>query len=220
VFVGVAFLISGFFTVKIVECQMLSGDACPEELTQSLTLLHGESMFFKDYSQKLRNSQTLAQPVSLVQFKKMFPQTVIIIFQAEPAAYTIQHNGETTVVSKTGRIFTHPLDVTGLMSVEVPGDFITSDGFINTTIHQTLLSIIDTSAELAIPLTKITWVDKSTIQLSIENRTEIFIIDSERPTLELHKLTLVLKSGEYRDIAKPKHELDLRFTMPVLRTRP
>ena len=64
------------------------------------------------------------------------------------------------------------------------------------------------------------WVDKSTIQLSIENRSEMFVIDSEQPTLELHRLAIVLASNEYRAISEPKQELDLRFTMPVLRTQP
>lgn len=216
----VFFLVRSFFTVKTIDCQLLSGETCSPELISSLDPLLGSSMFFEDYSQKFSTSQSLNQPVSLVTFKKELPNSLLIVFQQEPTAYTIKSGDTTVVVSKTGRIFTHQMDTTGLMLVEMTGEFTTSEGFVDSSIHQSILGIILTSSELQLPLTQITWVDKSTIKLSMENRTEVFIIDSERPSLELNKISLVLKSNEYRNIEEPKQELDVRFTMPVLRTQP
>jgi hypothetical protein len=217
---GVVVIIRNVFTVKNIECQLLTTESCPQELLESLSSVRGSSMFFEDYTQKLTDSQTTSQPVSLVIFKKKLPDTLTVTFQQEPTAYTILHSEQPVIVSKTGRIFTQEMDTSGLLPVEIAGEFTTAEGFIDFTIHQTILSIIETCNQLSIPITLITWVDKSTIKLSMENRTELFIIDSEKPTLEINRLALILKSGEYRNIPESKQELDLRFTMPVLRIQP
>lgn len=215
--VGASFGLKKFFTVHTIECTLLSGGACPPELLQSLSVLQGQNMFFEDYTKKLLTSETLHQPVSVVSIKKYFPQTVIVILQQEPPAYVITHNGSPTVVSKSGRIFNHQMDSSGLIPVEIPDSVINTEGFIDSQIHQVILTLIDTSSQMHFPLTKIAWVDKSTIKLSMENSSEVFILDSEHPIEQLNKLSLVLKSGEYKDVKEPKVELDLRFTMPVLR---
>ena len=84
----------------------------------------------------------------------------------------------------------------------------------------TVRIIIDTIEELSLPINQLTWLDKSTIQLSMIDRSEIAVIDSESPRLELQRLSLILQSKEYQALSEPKKELDLRFTMPVLRTSP
>lgn len=210
---------SRFFTVNAIECVLIS-NPCPEELSSSLEPLLGHQMFFEDYSQLLTESYAFTQPVSLIDIKKKFPRTVIVTFQPEAAAYVWSHDNTAVVISQTGKIFTQQFQNPPKLIVESTDRIDTDTGKIDPAIHHTILSIQTTAEELLLPLTRITWVDKSTIRLTMENSTEIFILDSERPTLELHKLAMVLKSGEYKNIAEPKAELDLRFTMPVLRTQP
>lgn len=177
-------------------------------------------MFFEDYSEKISQTQASSQPVSLVDISKKFPRTLIVTFQQEAAAYTVIFNGETTVISQSGKMFANNFETTPPIVVEALENINAENRTIESSIHHTVLSILATASELKLPLTKITWVDKSTIRLSMENRAETFILDSEKPALELNRLSLVLKSGEYKNISEQKTELDLRFAMPVLRTQP
>lgn len=215
--VGAVIGLRKFFTVHTVQCQLLSGDTCSPDLNQAVSVLVGQNMFFENYTKKVLTSEILQQPVSVVKIKKIFPQTVIVVLQQEAAAYIISHAGTNQVVSQTGRIFTHQVNSSGLITAEIPEELITQQGFIDSGAHQVVLTILNTSSQLQLPLTKIIWVDKSTIKLSMENSSEQFILDGEHPVEQLNKLSLVLKSGEYKTIAQPKAELDLRFTMPVLR---
>lgn len=208
------------FSIKHIECQIINQESCNTQLIESLKPLTNQPLFFKDYVHVLQMSQTINQPVTIVSIKKKLPDTLYITFQLEPAVYSITKSDTKNIVSESGKIFQGVADASNIFSVETEQELSTEQGFVFPDVHHTVLTIITTAKELKLPLTKLSWVDKSTIKLSMENREELYIVDSDSPRLQLHKLSMVLKSSEYREIAEPKLELDLRFNMPVLRTQP
>lgn len=213
-------LTKSFLSVKTIECHITSDEACSQDLIQALEGIRGKSMFFTNYEKMLDQSQLSKQPVTLTTIQKKFPDTVMLTFKYEPAEYVVIQPSGTNVISETGKAFAGDYDTTGLLPIQSDQDLISDTGYIDTEVHHTILAILTTVEELKLPLTHVYWVDKSTIRLSMENREEGFIVDSESPRLQLYTLSLVLKSNEYRDVSEKKSELDLRFNMPVLRTQP
>lgn len=217
---GAVLSAKSLLSVKNVECHLLSGQQCSPELVETLQALQGKSMLFEDYASAGANSPSTKQPVTLVAIKKKLPSTVIVTFKHEAAEYVLVEPDQTSIISETAKAFTGEYNTDGLLFVQSDQNLISENGYIEPDVHHTIMTIKQTAKEIQLPLTGFHWVDKSTIKLSMENREEQFIVDSESPRLQLHTISLILKSNEYRDISEKKTELDLRFNMPVLRTQP
>ena len=205
------------FRVQTVECRLLGAEACPDDLVQTLQFIINQPLFFVDFSKQISTVQ-LPQPVRLSKISKKLPSTLRLSFQLEPVAYVISTDQDIFFVSQSGQLYQQQFEQTGLVQVRLLSAWSHQSGSVELFIHHSLLAIIAGCQQLKLPLQTITWLDNSTIQLSMENRSEIFVIDSQQPNLELHRLALVLQSGEYQALTQSKQELDLRFKMPVLRT--
>lgn len=229
IFVVVAILVllasavatSRFFTVQALGCQLTDGSECPPELQTQIEVLKNQPMFFTNYNKILSEKATVSQPYSLTHITKRLPNTLHTTFSSEQPLLLLHQAGSYHVISTTGKAFPQTEEtaasLTHLLLVET--DQITIDN--NVVIPEflsTMIEIARSTEEYRLPIEKITWVDKSTIRLSMKERQELAIIDSESPAIELQRLFLVLQSKEYQNLPESKQELDVRFTMPVLRT--
>lgn len=220
VIIGTAYFISKIFTVEIVSCNLTTGDACPESLTQSVSSLKGTPMFFTDYEQILLANQVLSQPYSLASISKSLPSTLQLTFTPEQPLVLLKQMDSLHVISTTGKSFPQSEETAlqgTLITLKTDQPIITGS-LLESDVLTTIKTILASNEEFSLQIEQITWLDKSTIRLSMKDREEIAIIDSESPRLELQRLALVSRSSEYQQIPESKQELDLRFTMPVLRT--
>lgn len=216
---GLWLVMTRILIIKNVECHVLNQPSCPSDLNQAVSSLQTHRMFFEDYSTTLAATPATSLPVSLVKIEKVLPDTIHVTFQSEPVLYSVLFEDSVRSVALSGKTFSDVASPDTVITIEAAQPLLAEDNTIPPDIHHTILSILDTTEELRLPLTRVTWVDKSTIQLSMEDRAELFIVDSVSPRQQLYKLSLVLKSSEYREVPAVKQELDLRFNMPVLRTR-
>lgn len=213
-------LIANYFKVKQILCFVQNQQACSPQLISALEQsLLGQPMFFKDYLPVLVSSGKLTEPVSLVYVTKRLPDTLELGFQQELPLYIINYNNQQAVVSTSGRLFQHAVATASNYFIINSQSDLSLNGMIQPDIHHTLSSLVTTLQELDLAVKDITWVDKSTIRLSMDERAVEAVIDSEHPKQELHKLAVIMKSREYQEFTEPVKEIDLRFTMPVLRTQ-
>lgn len=221
--IAIGYATSQFFTVQKIDCVLTDGSECPDELKTQLDVLKDSSMFFTDYTHTLSQNSSVSQPYSLKKISKRLPATVITTFASEQSLVLLHQPASYHVISATGKAFPQTEEAAASLShlllVETNQSLI-SDNIVTSEFLTTMIEIIKSTEEFGLPIEKITWVDKSTIRLSMKERQEQAIIDSESPTIELQRLFLILQSTEYQNLSESKQELDLRFTMPVLRTEP
>ena len=221
--IAIGYATSQFFTVQKIDCVLTDRSECPDELTAQLEVLKNSPMFFTDYNQILSQNSTVSQPYSLKKISKRLPSTLIATFTSEQPLVLLHQPDSYHVISATGKAFPQTEEtatsLSHLLLVETDQSLI-SDNSVTSEFLTTMIEILRSTDEYRLPIEKITWVDKSTIRLSMKERSEQAIIDSESPAIELQRLFLILQSKEYQNLSESKQELDLRFTMPVLRTEP
>jgi cell division septal protein FtsQ len=221
VVIAVAMATSRFFTVQALSCQLTDASDCPAELQTQIEVLKNQPMFFTNYTKILSEKATVSQPYSLTRITKRLPNTLRATFSSEQPLLLLHQTGSYQVISTTGKAFPQTEEtaatLTHLLLVETDQNLIDNNVVIPEFLS-TMKEIARSTEEYRLPIDKITWVDKSTIRLSMKERQEQAIIDSESPAIELQRLFLILQSKEYQNLTESKQELDVRFTMPVLRT--
>lgn len=219
--VAIVIAVSKIFTVQAVECQLSDGSNCPDELTSQIDMLKTNPMFFTDYAHILTQNSTVAQPYSLQKISKRLPSTLRTTFAAEQPLLLLHQTGSYHVISASGKAFTQTeetaANLSHLLLVET-NEKIIQNNIVTSDFLSTMNVVVDSIDEYLLPIEKVTWVDKSAIKLSMKERQELIIIDSESPAIQLQRLFLILQSKEYENLPESKLELDVRFTMPVLRT--
>lgn len=223
IFVAYLILVAGkmLFSVRDINCKLSNDAACPEHLLAELEVLKNKPIFFTDYKSILSKENALSQPYSITQVTKTLPSTLNIIFTAEDSLFIIEQSSQSYLISSSGKVFPNDQIQSEQAIVKVITDnTLVENNQIDSGTFHTISTILTTGDELDLPIQSITWVDKSTIKLNMKEITEVAIIDSESPRLELQKLTNILSSKEYQTLPETKQELDLRFRMPVLRTTP
>lgn len=223
ILIGVAIfagkMVISSFSVKNIECQ-LDQQTCPESLTNSLTVLHGKPLFFTNY-QSILQEQRVPLPVTLTQVKKHLPNTLNLEFSSQNLAYMIQTNEGTIAVSTTGVLFK---DTTVLppTTIEVKPELssvLDPNHAIQAPIHTAFLELVTTLEKSDLPVKHISWVDKDTINLIMNDGQLNAVVDQKNPRVAIEKLELIIKSQEYQAVQENVQEIDLRFDLPVLRMR-
>lgn len=217
--IGVIYFIGTFFRVKTVKCT-LDNEVCPEALQSSLNVLQNQSLFFVDL-QKAATKNGIPVPATLTKLKKQLPHTVSVEFSSETLLYQLQTDQGMVAISSSGTVF-HDIAERPPITIEVKpplNQLITADGHLLPDMHQGLVAVVENLGKYQLPISHITWVDKDSILLIMNEGQLTGIIDSKSPNTELEKLQTILQSDQYQKVASTVKEIDVRFKLPVLRMK-
>lgn len=214
----VRFLIK-FFSIKEISCQ-LDGKECPASVQQAVSVLKGKSLFATDYQEILRE-QSLPLPITLQSIKKHLPQRIELAFSTQTLAYQLLTSEGTVAVTATGIPFKENA-TQAATSIELKptySDVLASPEQIKPEVHEPLQKLANALQTTQLAVEKVSWVDKDTIILIMKSEQHTALLDASDPEAAIKKLQLILNSAEYQAVAPKVKEIDLRFTLPVLRMR-
>jgi hypothetical protein len=212
-------VVLNFVTVKHINCE-LDSQKCPASVVDALKILEGKSLFLTDYSEILRE-QGLPLPITLKTITKELPQTLNLTFVTQPLAYQLFTNEGMISVSESGLPFkenTIPAPVTIELTPPL-ASILASPTEVQPAVHQPLTALSHTLQESKVAVKKITWVDKDTIILIMNEEQQTAVLDVQDPQAAVRKLELIAVSPEYQAVEKNVREIDLRFNLPVLRMK-
>ena len=212
-------VVLNFFQIKQINCT-LDAQACPDSVATALTVLEGKSLFLTDYSEILRE-KGLPLPITLHDVEKQLPQTISLAFKTQPLAYQLKTNDGMVAVSEAGLPFkenTIPAPITVELQPAL-GDILATPTQVRTDVHEPLKALSQALQTSKLRLSKITWVDKDTIILTMDKEQQTALLDTQDPQAAIAKLQLIVDSQEYQAVAENVREIDLRFNLPVLRMK-
>lgn len=208
--------------VQSVTCSM-DTTPCSEEVAVLLTGFKGKSFFFYDFKKETSADDN---PLSfeIVEIKRELPSTIHVTIKTEQPLYTlISADGSTKqAISSSGKMLPTTREIQGIL-VQVPDK---NNMTINPIMHALISDIIVTITP-EYSLEKLEYI--SPTEIKIYNKDlPVLIVGDPIPTYALQHLgeimytidnTQLSTSSAELSIPNPSiKELDLRFTMPVLRT--
>lgn len=213
------------FKIQSLNCQV-GNQPCPTALQTELeTNLLGKSLFFTDFNRVLSKNSSFSE-YTLVNSTKTLSGQLGLYLTDEPTLYQLKlATGEVKLISTQGRIkfssptqndhaptidistATGPTSLTSLESLQVPAEF-----------HQPASQLINSLYKHEFPIQNIEWHSATEIKFLIQEVT--VILDQTDPEADIAALKQILQSAEVANLEKPVWEIDMRFDLPVLRTRP
>ena len=202
---------------QVVECALVgTQDSCPAELQESLHILREHSFFFTNIEAVFKATTPNNSIYTIQKIVKKFPATVSVTFSQEQPKYILRipeaqsENYSETYVGESGIVLNYSsfeekiVKITWLQEQsELP--------------HQHFIVIANTLAEHAILGAEVEWKSDSEIILKIPDQP-VFLFDTQTLHTQIQKVATIMKAKELEEITEPILEIDMRFTLPVLRT--
>lgn len=216
-------LVNNFCVTRAVRCTV-GNQACnpaiQAELERSLV---GESLFFTDYAQQLSTLPTL-QSTQVIAIRKEIPQTLIVDLAEERPLYQLQLvEGKTLVVGEHGSLknagdsASDELPRVELQTESTPLlEQLNNAPRLPAELHTVFKSLITALRDNHLAFRKISWFSEDEIRVQLD--TYQAILDTQNPAGSIEALAQILSSEEVKQLPQPLREVDLRFTLPVLRT--
>lgn len=205
--------------IVTVECVTNEGMNCPSEVTSLLQKLSGTSVYFSDTVETIENI-LVDQPFIVTDVKKKLLRPTVVTISRQNPVYALNTLDDITlIVFENGQVkksetkqdtlttYTHYLN---------SGETVV-DARINTATHTQLLLLTRDLAKSAISPTAIQWKEDRLILLTLHDSILVFL-DPQLLTHKMAILSALLESPEYKELSSIV-EIDLRFDLPVLRTR-
>jgi hypothetical protein len=215
---GAASLIGIIFQVKETSC-LLDSKSCPPELSAYTQNLVGQSMFGVDYAAVLSQFE-YPLPLKLTKTEKYLPNRAVLQFETQALAYKLKSGDQVLTVSEVGQVFSDPNLQAPLTIALTPAleTILVDQTHLKPELHSCLQELSSAFAKAKIPPGELSWLDKDTITLIMNGEQQTVFLDCEKPSQQLHNLTLILAAPEFQEKSETIKEIDLRFELPVLRT--
>lgn len=209
---GITVVFIFYLKVTNVECHIKDGQ-CPESLKQNLEKLKNSSFFFIDIQKELISEKIETETYSFQSSEKKFPGTLRLNFIEESVLYEVKHKDQTYYVGKLGSILSTNQNNDDLIKVT----WVPNNNF--TTSHQELAKLANISKKFDLKIDEVIWNNFDNIHIFISGQPKI-IIDEEGINSKIESIDIIVNSREISEFEGAISEIDLRFNLPVLRTRP
>ena len=210
-------LIALFFPkVKRMDCE-INSQPCSEDITQYLDKLHNSRLFFVDHRSLLAEISNQTLPFRVINIRKILPNSLSFELESLPATYklTLPDTQESYGISSDGSFV--PQSRETLTEIFVPTQVVSNDeGRVNPAFNSTIVLILDAVPKSRL-IEKIVYKSPQEIQLYFLKSPMILVADPI-PVYALQHLDSILYTVEQTPLESPVKEIDLRFSLPVLRT--
>lgn len=214
----VIILFLAFNKTNTIKCQIENSE-CPEVLIKNLNTLKGSSFFFSNIQKKLENNKTNDSIYILESISKKFPGTIKLYFKQEEIRYSLITSNKTFHIGNSGTTIPTESDYSEIISFTWKNEeVIINNNKINDDYHNKFLNISTNLSKNNLENTTITWVSDSEIILKTPNKPP-FIFDKQTIETQVKKIDTIMNARELEEIEEPILEIDMRFNLPVLRTR-
>ncbi len=205
-------------TTQVI-CTTQSAENCDPEVERSLAALTGKSLIFSD-TKAMAESLLQSQPLTVTKVSKDLLGKVEISLAAHTPKYILKTADESMFVvfenGQTKQLFTLPEQLQLFSAFFSSTDRIT-DGYLQKETHFLLDQLTTALQKTELQPQYITWKEEHSLEIQLEKGPLVFL----DPTKLQHSITTIvaiLASPELTSL-KPVAEIDLRFELPVLRTR-
>lgn len=209
---------------KKIECKLTSGLECPETLVTALNLWQGQPLIIADFSNLITNLD-LPPGYTLSNVSKSIPSTLKLIFLEETAIFKItclDCDGELAIGTHRHLL---PNSTGDENNTKLPIFFISLNKQEIIANNQIKSEYFEPTENLAESLYKLgfvfqngEWVSQSEIRINLNNYP-VAIFSHDRVSKQIAILELILKGDTLNQADTKITEIDLRYNMPVLRTR-
>jgi hypothetical protein len=203
---------------KNIECQ-IEDKPCPLELTESLDTLKKSSFFFSNVSKNISDTQSKDSIYILESFSKKFPNTLELVFKQEDLKYSLLVSDKIFNIGESG--ITIPNKTSNKESISIVWQTDTNpvkDNVVINKYHTIFLHIAESLSAASLDNVTIIWVSDSEILLEIPNQP-LYIFEQQTIETQIKKVDTIINAKELEEIEEPILEIDMRFNLPVLRTR-
>ncbi len=224
--VSVAFVTAGIlahqlFRTSHINCTLITGEPCPENLSTLLSNLDGTSLFFTKFESVLAGEPYSKEPYTLSSLSKNLPSTLNLTFKQEPLLYGLRFSdGATELIGKEGTVIRlDNLPEIAMVEIEAQRqDFFESEDRIIPYYHNVFAGLINSLYKYELIFQNITWKNNYEIRVDLVGHPTAITSEND-PIGDMEKLKLLIPSPPYNSVEEEIVEIDLRFDMPVLRTR-
>ncbi len=217
--VGSAAFIKNIFSVQTIICSLDTGSDCPSSLTTSLEPLKNTPIFFSRLPQTIMYA-TDTGGFTLKSLHKSLPSTVVVQFIQAQSLYQLQLGENRYAVDEKG-FLQLSTNQTGILLTFEGDPPLQSTHQLDQTVHTVLNAIVQKSSAAQLPVTGIYWKSNQEIELSLEGDHRA-LLDSSDISTKIATLSQVLSSDEFAQVTQnftTPYSIDVRFRLPVLRTR-
>lgn len=222
-----------FLPIKKIECKLASGQTCPDKLMEKLVDLQNNPLVITDLHQELPKLD-LPAGYTLDRSSKKLPGQVKLVFLEETPAYKINcEDCESEITVGTHQHLLSPNlseknnDIP-LFFLKANTDTIITNNQINDLYFRPLSDLTQSLYKLNLVFQNGEWISANEIRIDLNNYPEA-IFSSDQIAKQVAMLELIIKENAF-DQAKSQNasgsaiateisEIDLRYNMPVLRTR-
>ena len=211
-------LVKGFVITKII-CEFEGSPGKSIDCNNKDLL--GKSLFFTnlDNSSEITvSNETDIEKLFIKSFQKKLPDTLIFTVSPRPPLYRFVEKDRAFFVETDGDI---RQDSSGIEITTVYSQLdkvVSSDEFMVEEIHQLLSELIWALIEKKIQVKKIDYYDQNAVVVDLEKYRAIFHGDGSISNQVL-ALSEILNNVDVGSIDASIKEIDLRFDMPVMRTK-
>lgn len=213
----IIFIFLLFNRVTKIECNVINSN-CSEELISRTNKLKGSSFFFSDFETKLANDDNQKTIYILDSINKTFPNTIVLNFVQEQIDYELIFNQQKNFIGDSGKIIPQESNST-VTSIEWKNEYqVVNENKVDQKYHQIFLTLADYFNNASLDKAVIYWENDSEIVVEIHEQPR-FVFDIETIQTQVKKIDTIIKARELEEIEEPILEIDMRFNLPVLRTR-
>lgn len=208
-----------FLPVGQVQCQLVPEGNCPGTLQTSLQSLQGNFLVLTSFEEKV-TSLPIPPGYALVESKKKLPNTLQLTFQKESALFQVRcvDCPEPLLIGEHSHRL-HPQD-SPVPTFDMP--YTTTELVTDQTLHQIyfqpLSQIVLSLYKQGLIFQNGKWNSPEEVRLEVADKPEL-IVSTEAIDHQLAVLAALLSGDSLDQIPEPVREIDLRYNMPVIRTR-
>ncbi len=208
--------------IEEVECHLPNDSLCPQEVVAELQHLKGQRLLFSALKTKLDH---ILQPVGYTteSYARVMPHTLRVVPRLMQLSFYLTASGQTLAVTTIGEVIPAPTKIDPsllhlLIQDEQVSVLLSSTRTIPPWLQQTVRSLEHFFTVMNVHPTRIIVQSPFEVELQLDQVPHRIIINPQESTLNLARLSSILKSNPDFDRASPSATIDVRFRLPVLRS--
>lgn len=222
----IVFLIAGFimlafslwwFKIGTLECR-LDTHECPPVVLSALDPVIGRSLFFSDLRPYFTHQPVLAQ-YQVVKTQKKLPQTLTVSLISYPTTYQLHFmDTDTTYIVNAQRQLSQEV-VPELVTIttSLAESELVDAGHLGADVHLFSSTLVRALAESELYPTELELEDQSTVRIGLKGGIN-GIISNKSIQQQVTQLAFIEKNFDLMTIDQGIKVVDVRYTLPVLRT--
>lgn len=211
------------FKINQVDCQLSNLQPCPADLEEIVRAVKNQKIVLTQVDQRI--SQALKNTINyqLLATQFFLPDKLTLTFQPITYAYEIKSDLIAGTVSDQGHVLTNERQPENLPSVVVDSAsssavILNTSGLdtINPAFHNIMIYTIAELKKIGENPRELYYYSKHKLQARLENNL-VITLDTDQIAPNLRRFQLIRSNKTLADEFSSSSELDLRFTLPILR---